>query len=180
MEPYVGEIHCFSFGRIPTGWKACNGQLLPIAQNQALYSLIGTYYGGDGKTNFQLPNLNGRAPIHYNTSQQGLPNYPTKIGDKLGSETVTLTSNNLPAHQHTFQVSTASATLVPATGGFLAILPSPHFGYAAAPANQSQLTALDASVVSAEGSGAEHSNMQPYLVLNFCIATNGYYPPRPD
>jgi microcystin-dependent protein len=180
MEPYIGEIRCFSFGRIPSGWTACNGQLLPINQNQALYSLIGTYYGGDGRTNFQLPNLNGRAPVHYNTSQQGLPNYPTKVGDKLGSETVTLTSDNLPAHQHMLQASTAAATLVPATNNFLANVPSPHFGYVAAPADQSQLAALDPSVVSSDGSGAAHTNMQPYLALNFCIATIGYYPPRPD
>jgi microcystin-dependent protein len=180
MEPYIGEIRCFSFGRIPRGWMACSGQLLPINQNQALFSLIGTYYGGDGRNNFQLPNLNGRVPIHYNPSQQALPNYPTQIGTALGSETVTLTLSNLPAHRHTLQASTATATLVPATNNFLANAPSPHFGYAAAPTDQSQLTTLDSSVVSFDGGSAAHNNVQPYLALSFCIATTGYYPPRPD
>jgi microcystin-dependent protein len=180
MEPYIGEIRCFSFGRIPRGWAVCNGQLLPISQNQALFSLIGTYYGGDGRSNFQLPNLNGRVPIHYNASQQALPNYPIQIGNTLGAETVTLTFGNLPAHRHTLQASTAAATLVPATNNYLAIAPSPHFGYAAVPTDQSQLAALDSSVVSSDGSGAAHTNMQPYLALNFCIATFGLYPPRPD
>jgi microcystin-dependent protein len=180
MEPYIGEIRCFSFGRIPHGWAVCSGQLLPISQNQALFSLIGTYYGGDGRTNFQLPNLNGRVPIHYNASQQGLPNCPTQIGNTLGSETVTLTLGNLPAHRHTLQASTATATLVSAANGFLASVPSPHFGYAAVPTDQSQLTTLDSSVVSSDGGNAAHNNMQPYLAISFCIATTGYYPPRPD
>jgi microcystin-dependent protein len=180
MEPYIGEIRCFSFGRIPRGWVTCNGQLLPINQNQALFSLIGVYYGGDGRTNFQLPNLNGRAPIHYNASQQALPNYPTQMGTAQGVEAVSLTLGNLPAHRHTLQASTAAATLVPATNNFLAIAPSPHFGYAAVPTDQSQLAALDSSVVSSDGSGVAHTNMQPYLALNFCIATTGLYPTRPD
>lgn len=180
MEPYIGEIRCFSFGQIPRGWMACSGQLLPINQNQALFSLIGTYYGGDGRNNFQLPNLNGRVPIHYNAYQQGSPNYPTQIGNTLGSETVTLIPGNLPAHQHTLQASLAAATVVAATNNFLAIAPSPHFGYAAVPTDPSKLTTLDSSVVSSDGGNAAHNNMQPYLALNFCIATTGIYPQRPD
>jgi microcystin-dependent protein len=176
MEPYIGEIRCFSFGKVPTGWLPCNGQTLVINQYAALYSLLSIQFGGDGRTNFNLPNLNGIAPIHFNPSKSlpvggtGNGNTPSK------AETVTLTTAQAPLHTHLVAASNSPATAVLPTGDYLAATASPHLAYGPA---SSPLVAMAADNVGSSGTGAAHSNMQPSLALNFCIATAGNYPPRP-
>jgi len=168
MEPYVGEIRCFAFGRIPTGWVACSGQTLTVNQNQALYALIGNIFGGTSPTTFGLPNLNGVVPIHYGQ---------VAVGASGGSETVTLDPklSNIPAHTHIVSANTAAADQKAPTGNYLGAPPSTHLAYASA----ANLIAMDPANIQSAGSGAPHPNMQPYLPLNYCIATTGYFPPRP-
>ncbi|ALW89041.1 phage tail protein [Deinococcus actinosclerus] len=166
-EPFLAEIRLTSFNFAPRGWALCNGQLLPINQNQALFSLLGTTYGGNGTTNFALPNLQGRMPIHagtgYNQGQAG------------GEVNHTLTLTEIPQHTHTVQASSqAGSTPVP-TG---AVLAAPAHGgnmYGAGPA----AAALISSTVAVTGGSQPHMNMQPSLVLNYIIALVGIYPSRP-
>jgi microcystin-dependent protein len=163
-DPYQGEIRIMSFNYPPQGWALCNGQLLPINQNQPLFSLFGTMYGGDGRVNFALPDLRGRVPIH-------LGNGHTQ-GETGGQEAHTVTQSEMPAHIHALQASaTAGDTEVP-TGATLARTDS--FTYSD-PAN---LTTLDASTVTSVGGSQPHENMQPYTVLNFCVALQGVFPSR--
>lgn len=176
MEPYLGEIRCFGFGGIPQGWLPCNGQTLTIQSNQALYALLGIVFGGDGKTNFNLPKLNGVAPMHYNPTQSD-PNASTLVGKFGGAETVPLQLNQIPAHNHLVEVSAVDASAnTPGSTAFPAVMASPHLAYA--PANSPQV-AMCGDFVAATGTGQNHPNLQPYLVLNFCIATAGEWPPRP-
>lgn len=167
MEPYLGEIRCFAFGRIPTGWLSCQGQLLPINQNQALFSLLGTQFGGNGTTNFALPNLQGRAPVHYSTSQP--------VGTQGGEENVTLTQSQMPSHNHLVNVSTTAADQRSPLNNFLAMLSAPHMAYGPA----TNLTGMAGDIVGMQGGSQPHNNMQPYTVLSYCIATQGVYPNRP-
>lgn len=167
-EPFLSEIRIFSFNFAPKGWAMCNGQLLPINQNQALFSLLGTTYGGDGQTNFALPNLQGRVPVDNGTDPFG---NPYTLGQRGGEPAHTLTVNELPAHVHT------------ATGAVTAIgnLPSPANNVWAANGASPYGPATDASVmnaaaVTATGGSQPHSNLQPYLVLVFCIALQGIFP----
>jgi microcystin-dependent protein len=170
MEPFVGEIKICAFSFAPRGWAKCDGSTMQINQNAALYSLLGTTYGGDGKTTFCLPDLRGRAPLHRNPV---VANF--QQGKSLGAETVTLTAANLPQHTHAFSVSSASGTKQSggtANANVLAATGANLYGAA------STLTALGGAACGPGGASAPHANMQPSLVLNFIIATSGLYPPR--
>lgn len=163
MEPFIGEIRVFSFGFIPRGWVACDGRLLQVRDHQALYSVVGNTYGGDGKINFAVPNLNGRAPIH--------PGSGIARGQAGGEEKHTLTIAEMPAHTH--QVS-GNSTLAKTISPQKAVwAKSADKSFAEAPN-----TPLHSSAISNAGSSQAHTNMQPYLVVQYCIAVDGIYPPR--
>ena len=159
--PFLSEIDIFGFNFPPKGWAFCNGQLLPINQNQALFSLLGTTYGGDGQTNFALPNIRGRVPIHEGNGHT--------LGEAAGTDAVTITMQQLPQHIHVVSATTTNATTPVPTNNFLA---STNNGYAA-PAN---LTTLLPSSVTNVGGSQAHENRQPFLALNFCIALQGIFP----
>jgi len=170
-DPFVAEIRIFPFNFAPKGWAFCNGQLLPLSQNTALFSLLGTTYGGDGRSNFALPNLQGSVPMH---PGQGPGLSLHDLGETGGSETVTLLASELPSHSHDVSVSQSDGTsqspaserLASGVGGIA------HY---AAPNN---LTQLSPQAIEPAGGNQPHNNMQPYLTLSFCIALQGIYPPR--
>ncbi len=161
--PFIGEIRIFSFTFAPLGWAMCNGQLLPINQNQALFAILGTTYGGDGIANFALPNLQGRVPVY---TGNGIT-----LGQRSGEQTHTLSVSELPGHTHTPVGSSSSASSSNPTGNVWAS--SSSGGYTPT----ANTTMNPASILTA-GSGQAHDNMSPYLVLNFCIALQGVFPPR--
>jgi microcystin-dependent protein len=164
-DPYIGEIKLISFNYPPKGWAFCNGQLLAINQNQALFSILGTMYGGNGQTNFALPNLQGRVPIH-----QGINQGSYNVGQAAGELAHTLTINEMPAHLHP-AVAQSTATGASPAGAIWAAAPSPD--YASAPNTQ-----LNAAAVANTGGSQPHENTPPYLVLNFVIALVGIFPSR--
>jgi microcystin-dependent protein len=168
-EPFIAEIRIMGFNFAPRGWAMCDGQILPINQNQSLYSLLGTTYGGDGRTSFALPDLRGRVPIHEGTSDDG-QHYT--LGQKSGQETHTLTANEMPQHSHQVRAVSASATSLSPTGGYLASDADGPHGAA------TDLTAMSPGTVSQVGGTQAHDNMMPYLALNFCIALQGLFPSR--
>ena len=169
-DPFVAEIRIFPFNFAPTGWAWCNGQLMPISQNTALFALLGTTYGGDGRSTFALPNLQGRAPMHPGHGP-GLSLHD--LGETGGSETVTLTESELPAHSHALRASPDDGDLTaPAPDRSLA-RPGGGFAYHSAAA-----VALGAQALTLAGGSQPHNNMQPYLTLYFCIALQGVFPPR--
>ena len=152
-----------SFGFAPKGWALCNGQLLPINQNQALFSLLGTTYGGDGRVNFALPNLQARTPIHRSAGHA--------LGEKGGEQAHALTQAEMPQHTHSANaISTVASTNLPA--GNLAATSAPNSNYGPA----QNLSALNPTTVTIVGGSQAHLNVQPYLVLNFCIALQGIFP----
>jgi microcystin-dependent protein len=160
-EPFLSEIRIMSFGFAPQGWALCNGQTLPINQNQALFSLLGTTFGGNGQTTFQLPDLRGRVPIHVGGGHQ--------LGERAGEEIHTVTQQELPAHTHFVNaIDVPAATNVP-TGAFLA-----QRSGAYAPA--ANLATLAGGEVAPTGGNQPHLNMQPFLALNFSIALQGIFP----
>jgi microcystin-dependent protein len=163
MDQYLGEIRLMSFSFPPRGWAACNGQVLPISSNQALFALIGAKYGGDGKTTFGLPNLQGRTPIHAGNGHQ--------LGEAGGEQAHTLATSELPAHAHTVaaQTSANGGTATPLEN----YLGGGNNAYATPNGN---LQALRADTVSSTGGTQAHENMQPYLTTSFCIATQGTPP----
>jgi microcystin-dependent protein len=161
-EPFIGEVKMVGFNFAPRGWAFCDGSLLPISQYEALFSLIGTTYGGDGQTTFALPDLRSRAPIHQGN---GHP-----LGEIGGTETVTLTVNQIPAHSHVPQASSAGATTGPAASVW-ANSAALQFAPASSP-----LTAMNQGVMAAAGGGQPQDNMPPYLAINFAIALEGIYP----
>ena len=161
-EPYIGEIRLFGFNFPPRGWAKCDGTLLSINQNQALYSILGTAYGGDGRTDFALPDLRGRSPLHKDT---GIP-----LGDQGGEESVTLTTTEIPNHTHSVAVAATGANSNDPTGRLL--------GQASVYASSSNLTPMSSTSIGSGGGGQGHNNMQPFLVVNFCIAVEGTFPPR--
>jgi microcystin-dependent protein len=167
-EPFLSEIRIFSFNFPPKGWAFCNGQLLPINQNQALFALLGTTYGGNGQTNFALPNLRGRAPIHTGNGHT--------LGEAAGSSAVTVSISQLPQHLHTLNSNLCiggnniNATLGEPTNNYWANNGKPQ--YSTNLADQ----AMHPSAVTNVGGSQPHNNMQPYLVLNFCIALQGIFP----
>jgi microcystin-dependent protein len=160
-EPFLSEIRIFAFNFAPKSWALCNGQLLPINQNQALFSLLGTTYGGNGQFNFALPDLRGRIATHEGQGHN--------LGEQGGSESVTLSISQLPAHIHFANASTAAADSPVLGAGSLAAF---NNGYRAATA----LVPLHPSTISNVGGSQPHQNMSPYSVLNFCIALQGIFP----
>ena len=170
-DPFVAEIRIFPFSFAPKGWAFCDGQLLPISQNTALFSLLGTTYGGDGKSTFALPNLQGRSPMHPGS---GIGLSPHQLGERGGSETIALSESDIPAHSHPMMSqSGAASSKVPA--GKLLAHPARGMTYAPPSAN---LVAFANDALAPAGGQAAHNNMMPYLTLYFCIALQGVYPPR--
>ena len=161
-EPFLSEIRIMSFVFAPKGWALCNGQLMPINQNQALFSLLGTTFGGDGRVNFALPNLQGNVPIHVGSGHT--------LGEKGGSQAVTLSISTLPTHTHVMQGTTATGDVAIPLNNLLATTPAKIYD---GPANLVNL--IPATVPNVGGSQA-HLNMQPFLLLNFCIALQGIFP----
>ena len=172
-EPFLSEIKIISWNFPPKGWAFCNGQLLPINQNQALFSLLGTTYGGDGKSNFALPDMQGNAPMH---PGQGPGLSLHDLGETGGSETVSLLESEIPSHSHTMMASSDTADNNVATG-HIAAKPLGR-GNNMYIANTSPLTAMADVALAPAGGDQPHNNMQPYLTLNFCIALQGVFPPR--
>jgi len=178
MDNFLGEIRAFSFQKTPPGWLPCEGQVLQISQNRALFSLIGTRYGGDGTTNFQLPDLRGRAILGFGQSQSG---HFFQIGQAAGAERVTLNASTSPAHYHTFLVSNVVGTDKATPGAYLAKEPSiasitGEEVNCYVPATSGSQVAL--SGVAGTGGGGGHENRVPSLAIQLCIATTGFWPPR--
>ena len=167
-EPFLAEVRLMGFNFAPRGWAFCDGQILPINQNQSLYSLLGTTYGGDGRTSFALPDMRGRTPIHVGRSNGGGEH---RLGQKSGEETHTLAANEMPSHDHVAQASNQTGnTPIPAAN----VLASANNVYRA----PSNLTQLRSGTVTNVGGGQAHENMQPYIAVNFCIALQGLFPSR--
>jgi microcystin-dependent protein len=170
-QPFLGEIDYFAFNFAPRGWALCDGQILPISQNQSLYSLLGTTFGGDGRTSFALPDMRGRSPVHDGGSAGGgLTRRP--LGQRGGAEMVTLTPAQVPPHSHSLRGITTAANQVLPTGHSLAAT-SPDMLYS----DQAPDTAMHAGAISNAPAGA-HQNMSPYLVVNCAIALQGVFPSR--
>ena len=167
-EPFLAEIRIVGFNFAPRGWAFCDGQILPINQNQSLYSLLGTTYGGDGRTSFALPDLRGRTPIHVGRSNGG-DNH--REGQKSGEETHTLSAGEMPQHDHVFQASSVVANTNVATGH----VPAQALNGWAGPGT---LTDLKSGSILNVGGGQSHDNMMPYIAVNFCIALQGLFPSR--
>jgi microcystin-dependent protein len=172
-DPFVAEIRIFPFNFPPTGWAFCNGQLMPLSQNTALFSLVGTFYGGDGKSTFALPDLQGNVAMH---PGQGKGLSERFLGEMSGSETITLLVSEMPLHSHQLKASievgdnrlpSPTVALATSSGAFAYVGGSPAV----------QPMAFQA--LPPAGGGLPHNNMQPYLTLNFCIALQGVFPPRP-
>lgn len=170
-DPLVGQISMFAGTFAPRGWLFCNGQLLPIPQYSTLFSIIGTTYGGDGINNFALPDLRGRVPVGQG---QGPGLSPRNLGETSGNENVTLTISNMPAHNHQLNASTAVGTSNVPTGNVLANTSVLDKEY-----NGSPNTAMNNASIGISGSNAPVTIMQPFQTINFIIAIEGIYPPRP-
>lgn len=167
-QPFLGEIRIFAFGFAPSGWAMCNGQLLPISQNTALFGLLGTTYGGDGQNDFALPNLQSRFPIHIG---QGSGQSSYALGQEGGTETVELQINEMPMHKHQVAASGEDAVSSKPAGRFLA-----NTGSALAYTGTSDGVVMAADMILPAGEGEPHENIPPYLALNFCIALQGTAP----
>jgi len=174
-DPFVAEIRIFPFNFAPKGWAFCDGQLLPISQNTALFSLLGTTYGGDGKSTFALPNMQGNAPMH---PGQGPGLSLHDLGETGGSDFVTLLESEMPAHSHSVMVGTQDVAdnqvpgptkiLGKSAGAFAYVVGSPT----------PSLTQMNPTTITPTGGSLPHNNLMPYLTLNFCIALQGVFPPR--
>lgn len=174
MENFIGEIRLFAGPYVPDGWHACDGSTLAIRDYDALYSLIGAVYGGDGITNFALPDLRGRVPVGLGWGPGLQTNYA--LGQKVGAETVALQAAHQPAHTHTVAASTATADDTTA-GGYFAVPAGVAKAYA--PLGSAQPVSLSQQAMTVDGGSAPHQNMQPFLVVTYIIALNGTYPARP-
>jgi microcystin-dependent protein len=163
-EPFLAEIRILSFGFAPKGWAMCNGQLLPINQNQPLFALLGTAFGGDGRTTFALPDYRGRTPIHVGGGHT--------VGEKGGEQAVTLSQAQMPQHIHVVNAVAANATTGTPTSSLMLAQSTPQNLYGP-PTN---LVAMAPGAVTNTGGSQSHLNMQPYLALNFCIALQGIFP----
>jgi microcystin-dependent protein len=171
-QPYVGEIRMFAGNFAPAGWAFCNGQTMAISQNQVLFALLGTTFGGDGVQTYNLPDMQGRVPVHFGQGP-GLSN--VNVGDRSGVETVTLTANQVPSHNHpwTAMGAAGSADKEKLPGGYLANGPLPVYDNAATPATTTQ---LNPSMTAPVGGNQPHSNMGPYVCVNFIVALQGIFP----
>ena len=161
-EPFLAEIRLMSFNFAPRGWAACNGQLLPINQNQALFSLLGTTYGGDGRVNFALPDLRGRAPINAGGGHT--------LGERGGEQAHTLSLSELPIHAHVIRASGNNGNTQDAANNVLGVVPGRIYTDAA------HLTAVNSATITNVGGSQAHLNLQPFLALTFCIALQGIFP----
>jgi microcystin-dependent protein len=169
-DPFVAEIRILPFNYAPTGWAFCDGQILPLSQNTALFSLLGTTYGGNGKSNFALPDLQGRAPMH---PGQGPALSLHDLGETGGSETVSLLESEIPSHSHAFRGSQEEADMpIPQLSMYARSLAGNSFG------SVSNIVSMSDQIIAPSGGDQPHNNMQPYLTLNFCIALQGVFPPR--
>jgi microcystin-dependent protein len=171
MDAFVGELRIFAFNFAPVGWAQCNGQLLPISQNTALFSLLGTTYGGDGKSTFALPDLTGAAPMHAGTGPDGSTYFQ---GQAAGSPFVTLIQSELPVHSHSLSVSTRNASAKDPTNQALAV----GQGIGMYGPSNGSATTMAPQALSIAGGSQPHNNMQPSLVFCFCIALQGIFPAR--
>jgi microcystin-dependent protein len=165
-EPFLSVIRIMSFVYAPRGWALCNGQLLPINQNQALFSLLGTTFGGNGQTNFALPDLQGRTPIHVGSGHT--------LGERGGEQAHTLTLAELPTHVHAANATSAAANQNSNSASPARMLAQSNFSFGWGPA--SNLQAMDPSEIANVGGSQAHLNMQPFLTLSFCIALQGIFP----
>jgi microcystin-dependent protein len=180
-DQFVAEIRIFPFNFPPTGWAFAAGQLMPISQNTALFSLLGTTYGGDGKSTFALPDLQGNVPMQPGQGQ-GLS--LRDLGEMSGVESITLLTSEIPAHSHTLQASSQDATTASPTAAYPAkgLWDAGTSGGLAAefvPSHSGSQNLMNIQQLSPAGGGLPHNNMQPYLTLNFCIALQGIFPQRP-
>jgi microcystin-dependent protein len=171
-DPFIAEIRMCAFDFAPRFWAACDGQLLPISQNQALFSLLGTTFGGNGTTTFALPDMRGRTPVHWG---QGAGLGGVTLGEAAGTEAVTLTAAHLPSHSHGVR---ASSDLAAATSPAAAVMGAKPRGGIDAYAAPGNLTPLAPGAVGNAGGGQPHENMQPSLAVNFVIALSGIFPSR--
>lgn len=175
-DPYIGEIRMFGGNFAPRGWALCQGQLLGIAQNSALFAILGTSFGGNGTTNFGLPDLQGRVPMNWG---QGVGLASRTLGEQGGSETVILQTQQMPAHNHMMMVADAAGDQPSPSGNFIAQTiggdGSPLNGFTGSGANST----MNPSSISVTGNSQPHGNMQPYLAVTFIIALEGIFPPRP-
>jgi microcystin-dependent protein len=171
MDPFVAEIRIFPFNFAPKGWAFCDGQILPISQNTALFSLLGTTYGGNGQSTFGLPNVQGSAPMH---PGQGPGLSLHDLGETGGSDTVTLLSTEIPSHAHSQMASNSDGTDQTPVNG----LTAGGVGGISTYAVPGALAQLNPNAVAPAGGSQPHNNMMPYLTLNFCIAMQGVFPPR--
>jgi microcystin-dependent protein len=174
-DQFVAEIRIFPFNFPPTGWAFCDGQLMPISQNTALFSLLGTFYGGDGKSTFALPDLQGSVPMQTGQGQGLTERF---LGEQSGVETITLLVTEIPIHTHNVMTDPFQGDKsVPAPDQVLAVSTGGAFYVKPAPAPPLDLMAFQA--LPPAGGGLPHNNLQPYLTLNFCIALQGIFPQRP-
>jgi microcystin-dependent protein len=160
-EPFLSEIRIMSFNFAPKGWAFCDGQLLPINQNQSLFALMGTTYGGNGQTTFALPDLRGRVPIHFGSGHI--------LGEKAGAQNHTISINEMPQHLHFLQGTSSNGATPNPTGAVLGALNNAY-------SSPSNLTTINPGTVLPVGGSQPHLNMQPYLALTFCIALQGLFP----
>jgi microcystin-dependent protein len=172
-DPFVAEIRIYPFNFAPTGWAFCDGQILPISQNTALFSLLGTTYGGDGRSNFALPDLQGNAPLHVGSAQPGPGLSVYDLGEMSGTETVTLLQSEIPSHTHTLRANNTLGDTPTPAGKTLA-----RYANAYQQNTTQNLVPLAVQALPLAGGDQPHNNMQPYLTLNFCIALQGIFPPR--
>lgn len=168
-EPFLAEVRIVGFNFAPRGWALCDGQILPINQNQSLYSLLGTTYGGDGRTTFALPDIRGRTPIHVGRSNGGDDH---RLGQKSGEETHTLAASEMPQHDHVLQGTSATNGNPDPTNKLLANAGTQIYNL------PQDLTNIAAQNIAHVGGSQAHNNMQPYLALNYCIALQGLFPSR--
>ncbi len=171
-DQFVAEIRIFPFNFAPTGWAFCDGQILPLSQNTALFSLLGTTYGGDGKSNFALPNFQGISPMH---PGQGPGLSLHDLGETGGSETVTLLQTEIPAHSHPAMGAASSGEPSPIGNSWGEALKGHGTLYAA---GNSTTVAMSPNALAPAGGNQPHNNLQPYLTMNFCISLQGIYPSR--
>jgi microcystin-dependent protein len=173
-NPFVAEIRIFPFNFAPKGWAFCDGQILPLSQNTALFSLLGTSYGGDGKSNFALPDLQGAVPLQQGQGP-GLSQY--FLGESTGSDTDTLLTSEMPAHTHTMEADlnhfNANAT---SPNGAVLVNDAPNLTFSNPTSPSLQL--MNPAMISVAGGSQPHNNLMPYLTLNYCIALQGVFPPR--